>query len=81
MSGYLPAGASQDAMDRLLNDEDSDIWNGTASPDAGSRQAPMMQTKQNTNQSLNLHENRSSPQNRHQSFLNPPQERDDEEKS
>ena len=57
------------------------IWNGTALPVAGSPQARTMETKKNKNQSLNPHENRSLPKNRHQSFLNPPQERDDEEKS
>jgi hypothetical protein len=31
MSGYLPAGASQDAMDRLLDDEDPDMeWDSVA---------------------------------------------------
>jgi len=31
MSGYLPAGASQDAMDRLLDDEDPDMeWDSLA---------------------------------------------------
>ena len=31
MSGYLPAGASQDAIDRLLDDEDPDMeWEGAA---------------------------------------------------
>ena len=31
MSGYLPAGASQDAMDRLLDDEDPDMeWDSEA---------------------------------------------------
>ena len=32
MSGYLPAGASQDAMDRLLDDEDPDMeWDSATS--------------------------------------------------
>jgi len=31
MSGYLPAGAGQDAMDRLLDDEDPDMeWDRVA---------------------------------------------------
>jgi hypothetical protein len=31
MSGYLPVGASQDAMDRLLDDEDPDMeWDSVA---------------------------------------------------
>jgi hypothetical protein len=31
MSGYLPAGASQEAMDRLLDDEDPNMeWDSTA---------------------------------------------------
>jgi hypothetical protein len=31
MSGYLPAGVSQDAMDRLMDDEDPDMeWDSVA---------------------------------------------------
>jgi hypothetical protein len=45
MSGYLPAGASQDALDRLLDDEDPDMeWDSVgrrwipAQPEDGSEE-------------------------------------------
>ena len=57
MSGYLPAGASQYAMDRLLDDEGPDMeWDSVARRWVPARNDDGSEEEQN--QSLNLHENR-----------------------
>jgi hypothetical protein len=56
MSGYLPAGASRDALDWLLETKIL-IWNGTALPAAGSRPTQRMEAKKGKSQWPNAREN------------------------